>query len=67
MDLSANWYFLKKERHQAGLNLSIYNVLCRNNAVGYGIMEGSDGNSFVFSPTSFGIKFMPSLALFYKF
>ena len=67
MDLSANWYFLKNDRRQAGLNLSIYNALCRNNAVGYGMMPLDDGQSYSFSPTSFGIKFMPSLAVFYKF
>ena len=67
MDLSANWYFYQRANRQAGLNLSIYNALCRNNAVGYGVMTSADGRSVTFSPTSFGIKFMPSLALFYKF
>lgn len=67
LDLSANWYFLREARRQGGLNLSIYNVLCRNNVVGYGIHTDPDNGSCRFTPTSFGIKFLPSLAVFYKF
>ena len=67
LDLSANWYFLRKEGREGGLNLSIYNALCRENAVGYGIHTDPEKGTYRFSPTTFGIKFMPSLAVFYKF
>ena len=67
LDLSANWYFLRKEGREGGLNLSIYNVLCRENAVGYGIHTDPEEGTYSFSPSSFGVKFMPSLAVFYKF
>ena len=52
---------------EGGLNLSIYNVLCRENAVGYGLNINMEEQSYQFKPTTFGIKFMPSLAIFFKF
>lgn len=67
LDLSANWYIHRDSRRQNGLNLSIYNVLCRENAVGYGVHTNEEGTAYEFRPTAFAIKFMPSLAYFHKF
>ena len=67
LDISGNWFFIKNARREGGLNLSIYNVLCRENAVGYGLKVNMDEQSYQFRPTTFGIKFMPSLAVFYRF
>lgn len=67
LDLSGNWYFIKNSKMEGGLNLSIYNVLCRENAVGYGLNINMEEQSYQFKPTTFGIKFMPSLAIFFKF
>jgi len=67
LDLSANWFFLKQAKREGGLNLSIYNVLCRENAVGYGLKVNMEEQSYQFRPTTFGLKFMPSLSVFFKF
>lgn len=67
LDLSGNWYFIKNAKMEGGVNLSIYNVLCRENAVGYGLNINMEEQSYQFKPTTFGIKFMPSLAVFFKF
>ena len=67
MDLSVNWYIRKTARGHNGINLSIYNVLCRDNALGYGVHFNRETMSYRFTPTSFSIKFMPSLAYFHKF
>lgn len=67
LDLSANWYFRRGPRGRHGLNLSLYNVLCRSNAVGVGIHINPEESSYSFSFTSFGLKLMPSLSWFYEF
>ena len=67
LDLSGNWYFIKNSRMEGGVNLSIYNVLCRENAVAYGLKINKEEQSYQFRPTTFGIKFMPSVAVFFKF
>ena len=68
LDLSANWYFRRhKDGRKNGLNFSIYNVLCRENAVGYGVHARPKDGTYVFKPTAFAIKFMPSVAYFHKF
>lgn len=67
LDLSANWYFLRKGRTQAGVNASLYNVLCRENPVGYGLHINHDLTYYKFTPTTFGLKCLPSVAIFYRF
>ncbi len=67
MDLSVNWYIHKDARRHNGINLSIYNVLCRENAVGYGVHVNKDRTGYYFAPMAFAIKFMPSLSYFHKF
>ena len=67
MDISVNWYIHKDKRWQNGLNFSMYNVLGRRNAVGYGVHYSRKDISYTFRPTTFAIRFMPSLAYFHKF
>ena len=67
LDLSANWYFHKDARRRNGLNFSMYNALGRRNPIGYGIHLTEDQSSYIFRPTSFGVRFLPSLAYFHKF
>ena len=67
MDLSANWYFKKGPRSKCGLNFSMYNILGRENAVGYGIHINRDFTAYQFRPFSIQVKFLPSLAFFYSF
>ena len=67
MDLSINWFFYRTDRRRAGLNFSMYNVLGRRNAVGFGVHSNQEDLSYEFLPTVFEIRFLPSLAVFYKF
>ena len=67
LDISVNWYFHKDARRRNGLNFSMYNVLGRRNAVGYGVHLNEEDYSYNFMPTSYGVRFLPSLAYFHKF
>lgn len=67
LDMSMNWYFLRTRRSRGGVNVSLYNVLCRENAVGYGLHIAKDFTYYQFTPTSFALKCLPSIAFFYKF
>ena len=65
MDISVNWYIVKTPKRTGGINFSMYNVLGQENVLGYGIAR-KDFN-YTYIPFKFNIRFMPSLALFYKF
>lgn len=65
LDISANYDIIKRERHTAGINLSIYNVLCRKNEIYYGLKVGN--NSFSFCSRSFLTSILPSISFYYKF
>lgn len=65
LDISANYDIVKKDRHTAGINLSIYNVLCRKNEIYYGLKVGN--NSFSFCSRSFLTSILPSISFYYKF
>lgn len=67
LDISVNWYFHKDARRRNGLNFSMYNALGRRNAVGYGVHLNEEDFSYNFLPTSYGVRFLPSLAYFHKF
>lgn len=65
LDISANYDIIKNEKRTAGINLSIYNVLCRKNEIYYGLK--AKNNSFRFQPTSFLTNILPSISFYYKF
>lgn len=67
MDISANWYIRKGPRLTHGLNFSMYNVLGRQNAVGYGLHYNEENQTYCFRPTRIIIRFLPSLSYFLKF
>ena len=65
LDISANYDIIKREKRNAGINLSIYNVLCRNNEIYYGFRTTKNG--FKVSATSFLTNILPSISFYYKF
>ena len=67
MDASANWYIKKTQRQELGLNVSVYNVLGNENTLGYAMMFNKEKEGYEYSPARFRLKFMPSLAVFYRF
>lgn len=67
LDLSANWYFHKGPRRRNGINISVYNVLGRINAVGYGLHFDRKTSSYSFRANQIQIRFMPAIAYFHKF
>ena len=67
LDLSANWYFHKDPKRRNGINISMYNVLGRVNAVGYGLHFNRSTSSYSFEPNKIQIRFMPAIAYFHKF
>lgn len=67
LDLSVNWYFHKGPKGKNGINFSMYNVLGRVNAVGYGLHANDNFTAYVFKPNEMQIRFMPALAYFHTF
>lgn len=67
MDISANWYFHRGPKGKNGLNISMYNVLGRENSVGYGLHTNRDFSAYEFRPTKIQIKFLPAIAYFHTF
>ena len=65
LDISVNYDVIKRKKGDAGINLSIYNVLCRNNEIYYGIKASKNG--FRFQATSFLTNILPSISFYYKF
>ena len=67
LDLSANWYFHKGPKGKNGINVSMYNVLGRVNAVGYGLHYDRKDGSYSFRANQIQIRFMPAIAYFHTF
>lgn len=67
LDLSVNWYFHKGPKGKNGINFSMYNVLGRVNAIGYGLHMNDDFSGYVFKPNQMQIRFMPAIAYFHTF
>ncbi len=65
LDVSANYDFIKRNNRSAGINLSIYNVLCRKNEIYYGLKPSKNG--FRFRSVAFLTNILPSVSLYYKF
>ena len=65
MDLSVTCSFIRNDRQENGLNLSVYNVLGRRNDIMYRVLADADG--FSFAPASIPMRFMPSISYYHKF
>lgn len=65
LDLSADYLLFEKDGRKSGLNLSIHNVLARDNDVMYRIYLYDDG--FSFGGLSFPLKLLPSISYYYRF
>ena len=65
LDLSANWFFLRRGRHRSGLNFSIYNVYSHENALFY----YADYRNGQLKMKKAGLVFniIPSIRFFYRF
>ena len=66
MDLSANYKWMNRSKKEQGINLSLYNVLCRDNELFYYLKKRSD-KSFVYRPVTFMLHMLPSMSYYYKF
>lgn len=64
LDLSANYKWGQNNRQ--GLNLSLYNVTCRDNELFYYLKSREDG-SFVYRPVTFVLRVLPSVSYYVKF
>ena len=65
LDLSVTCRLKKKDRQENGINLSIYNVLCRKNEVSYKLKVNEKG--VVYTPGTLSLRFMPSINYYHKF
>lgn len=65
LDVSVDYTLSRKESHESGLNLSVHNVLARDNEVMYRLYINTEG--FSFDSMSFPLKLMPSLSYYCKF
>lgn len=65
LDLSVTCRIVKKDRHENGVNISLYNAFGRKNDIMYKIR--TDENGFGFAPASISMCFMPSVSYYHKF
>lgn len=66
MDVSANYKWYNKKKHEQGVNLSLYNVGNKKNELFYYLKSNEEG-SFVYRPVTFIMYMLPSLSYYYKF
>ena len=65
LDLSVNYDIIKNEDRNLGVNLSLYNALCRRNEIYYGLRIYND--TFKFQRYAFLTTILPSVSFYYKF
>jgi hypothetical protein len=65
VDITASYYFRRKEGRENGLTLSIYNVSGHKNPLFYMITAVDEG--FAYRPLALNFRFVPSLSYFHKF
>ena len=65
MDISINKSFIKNDKMENGVNLSVYNVLARRNEVMWrlNVTEGR----YAYRPIAFFLQVMPSVSYYHKF
>lgn len=65
LDLSANYILSKKKDSESGINLSIHNVLARENEMMYRLYINEEG--YAYDIMAFPLRILPSLSYYYKF
>lgn len=65
LDLSATYTFIKNQKQENGINISLYNALGRHNDIMYRISKESDG--YKYGPISFFLQYVPSISYYHKF
>ena len=66
MDLSANYKWNIKGGREQGMNLSVYNIACRDNELFY-YLQTRDSGTFVYRPVTFVMNMLPSVSYYFKF
>lgn len=66
LDLSADWIFHERGRHQSGLNFSLYNAAFSRNVLYYSIHTDEKGNYHLHYPMVLIPICIPSVSLFFK-
>ena len=66
VDASANYKWKTHSGREHGINISLYNVTCRENALFYRVKTKED-LSFAYRPLSFIMPILPSISYFCKF
>ena len=66
LDLSVSRSIIKNENQENGINLSVGNVLARDNDVMYKLKVFDDGG-FVYARQSFVLRIIPSISYYHKF
>ena len=65
LDISVNRSFIKNDRMENGVNLSVYNVLARKNEVMWRLNVVDE--RYAYRPISFFLQVMPSVSYYHKF
>lgn len=65
LDLSATFRLVKDRWWENGINVSLYNVLCRDNDVMYRLRLSN--NDIYYSSMSFFLRLVPSVSYYHKF
>ena len=66
VDASANYKWKTHSGREHGINISLYNVTCRENDLFYRVKTKED-LSFAYRPLSFIMPILPSISYFCKF
>lgn len=66
VDVSANYKWKTRRGRENGINISLYNVTCRQNDLFYRVKTSED-LSFAYRPLSFIMPILPSISYFCKF
>lgn len=65
LDLSVTYNIIRTEKHENGINVSLYNALARENDVMYRVR--SENGKYSYRPMSFFLKLVPSVSYYHKF
>lgn len=65
LDLSVTYTIIRNSKQENGINVSIYNVLARENDVMYRL--NLTNGAYSYGPSGFFLKFLPSISYFHKF